>query len=135
MEENFKNESMVDAAYSILKGMNKTVTFNELYDEVANAIGLSEEKKISLISKFYTNLMLDGRFVTLEDNILDLREKLTYDKVHIDMNAVYTSIDEDAKGNADVSECDDTDEKIALGIEDDDSIDKDDVSKDYEGNE
>ena len=68
MAENYKNESMVDVAYSYLKEINKKVKFNDLFNVISERIGFSEEEKENLISNFYTNLSLDGRFVTLGNN-------------------------------------------------------------------
>lgn len=124
--ENYKNESMVDVAYSILKQSNKKVfTFKEMYDEVATCLELSEEEKMNKMSKFYTNLTLDGRFVTLGDNTWDLRENQTYDKVHIDVNDVYSDIEEEIKNNIEDDDLTE-EEKEALGITSDE--DEDDVS-------
>ena len=48
--------------------------------------------------------MLDGRFVTLGENIWDLRSRHTFDKVHIDMKDVYSDVeteDEDSEEQED----------------------------------
>ncbi len=132
MAENYRNESMVDVAYSYLKEVNKITKFAELFDAVCERIGLSEEQKEELISTFYTNLSLDGRFVTLGDNEWDLRINQTYDKVHIDMNDVYSDIEEETKANTDLEEYD-KEEIEAEGLKDDDSDeDDDDRSGDYD---
>mgnify|MGYP003539401767 CR=1 FL=1 len=46
------------------------------------------------ISFFYTNLTLDGRFVNVGENKWNLRERVTFDKVHIDMNEIYADEEE-----------------------------------------
>ena len=54
------------------------------------------------MSSFYTNLLLDGRFVTLGENQWDLRSRHTFDKVHIDMKDVYSDVeteDDDTEEN------------------------------------
>jgi DNA-directed RNA polymerase subunit delta len=124
MEENYKNESMVDVAYSSLVGFAKVVSFSELYDDVCAKLELTDEEKKNNISRFYTNLSLDGRFVTLGNNLWDLRKNQTYDKVHIDMNDVYNDIDNDTYGNYDKEEIDSNEEKEALGVEDSDDDDE-----------
>ena len=133
MAENYRNESMVDVAYSYLKEVNKITKFDELFNAVSERIGLTEEQKEELISTFYTNLSLDGRFVTLGDNEWDLRINQTYDKVHIDMNDVYSDIEEETKANTDLEEYD-KEEIEAEGLKDDDSDedDDDDRSSDYD---
>ncbi len=120
--ENYKNESMVDVAYSILKDLQREVSFKELYDEVSAKLEFDEETKSEKISKFYTNLSLDGRFVNLKEGNWDLREHHKYDDVHIDMNSFYKDMDDEDKQNHDTEE-DDGDNG-----EDDLSGDEDDVS-------
>lgn len=118
MEENYKNESMVDVAYSVLSKRNAVTTFTDLFNEVAEKLELTTEQKADAISNFYTNLSLDGRFVNLGDNQWDLRTNQTYDKVHIDMNDVYTDIEEETKGNRDLEEFD-NEEIEAEGLDED----------------
>lgn len=131
MEENYKNESMVDVAYSILKERNSITRFHDLFAAVAEKLEMTEEQKIEAISPFYTNLSLDGRFVTLGDNEWDLRVNQTYDKVHIDMNDVYTDIEEETKGNRDLEEFD-NDEIEAEGLNEDLEGNEDEDSDDYD---
>lgn len=129
MAENYKNESMVDVAYSVLKDLNKITRFCDLYNEVAIRLELTEQEKEDRISQFYTGLSLDGRFVTLGDNEWDLRSNQTYDKVHIDMNDVYSDMEEETKANTDFEEYD-KEEIEAEGLKDD--FDEDDDSEDHD---
>ena len=129
MAENYKNESMVDVAYSVLKDLNKITRFCDLYNEVAIRLELTEQEKEDRISQFYTGLSLDGRFVTLGDNEWDLRSNQTYDKVHIYMNDVYSDMEEETKANTDFEEYD-KEEIEAEGLKDD--SDEDDDSEDHD---
>ena len=131
MAENYKNESMVDVAYSYLKEINRKVKFNELFDVISERIGFTDQQKEDLISNFYTNLSLDGRFVTLGNNEWDLRSNQTYDKVHIDMNDVYSDIEEETKANTDLEEYD-KEEIEAEGLKDDSEEETDDHQIDYD---
>lgn len=118
MEKNYKNESMVDVAFDILNENQRTMNFQELYHEITKKLELSDEESLAKIAQFYTNLSLDGRFVTLGNNEWDLRKNQTYDKVHIDMNDVYSDIEEETAANRDV-------EDIEEDASDEDSEDKD----------
>jgi len=121
--ENYKNESMVDVAFSVLTDAGSTVKFKDLYNSVCEKLELSEEEKADRISSFYTNLSLDGRFVTLGENERDLRSRQKYEKVHIDMNDVYSDIDNETTGNMDLEEYSE-EEREAEGIEgDEDEVD------------
>ena len=106
MEKNYKNESMVDVAFDILNENQRTMNFQELYHEITKKLELTDEESLAKIAQFYTNLSLDGRFVTLGNNEWDLRKNQTYDKVHIDMNDVYSDIEEETAANRDVEELD-----------------------------
>lgn len=131
MAENYRNESMVDVAYSYLKETNRKVKFNDLFNVISERIGFTEEEKENLISNFYTNLSLDGRFVTLGNNEWDLRSNQTYDKVHIDMNDIYTDMEEETKANTDFEEYD-KDEIEAEGLDDDSEDEDSDEQADYD---
>lgn len=131
MAENYRNESMVDVAYSYLKETNRKVKFNDLFNVISERIGFTEEEKENLISNFYTNLSLDGRFVTLGNNEWDLRSNQTYDKVHIDMNDIYTDMEEETKANTDFEEYD-KDEIEAEGLDDDSDDEDPDEQTDYD---
>ena len=91
-------KSNLDVAFELVSKKKNPVAFNKLWEEVSQIQGLSEEEAKLKAGKFYTSLSLDGRFITLGDNTWDLRLRYTFDKVHIDMNEVYSDDydDEDA---------------------------------------
>ncbi len=88
-------ESFVASAYDIVVKNEKEISFAQLWNAVCEELGVSEEDKVNYVSYFYTQLTLDGRFVTLGENVWDLRIRHTFDKVHIDMNDVYAEEDEE----------------------------------------
>jgi len=88
-------KSSMDIAYELLKNNKGGVDFASIWEEVARQKDYSAEEKDEKISNFYTDILLDGRFITHGENIWDLREDNPFDKVHIDMNAVYASDDDD----------------------------------------
>lgn len=131
--ENYKNESMVDVAYGVLVDAGATVKFKDLYNSVCDKLELSEEERSERISLFYTNLSLDGRFVTLGENEWDLRSRQKYEKVHIDMNDVYSDIDNETTGNMDLEEYSDEErESEGIEVDDEDSDDEIDYDKSRE---
>jgi DNA-directed RNA polymerase subunit delta len=126
MAENYKNQSMLNVAYGVLKDFNREMKFSELYTEVSLRLEFTDEKKFENISKFYTDLVLDGRFVALPENVWDLRENQKFEKYHIKMEDVYNEMDNDFKGNIDKTEYDDPDEiKGVTGDLDDVNEDED----------
>ena len=89
--------SMVEVGYELLEKKQGPQKFNKFWNEVSEVLGLEESEAEAYISDFYTNLSLDERFVLLEDNTWDLRDRQSFDKVHIDMNDIYSEIDEEEK--------------------------------------
>ena len=120
------NKSNLDVAYEIVKNVG-SISFNDLWNQVAEVQNYTEEEKATKVGKFYTNLILDGRFVNLGDNVWDLRERNTFDKVHIDMSECYSEEEEDLDPE-DIAE-----EKEEEGIVDDTL--ENDESKTYQEDE
>ena len=87
--------NMIEAAYEIVKNAKEPLTFQQLWKKIVETIGLSEEAANAKISKFYTQLSFDNRFVMLEENHWDLRERHSFDEAHIDMNEIYLEEVED----------------------------------------
>ena len=88
-------KSFVDTAYELVVKNGESVPFATLWNGVCEELGLTEEDRVNRVAYFYTQLTLDGRFVTLGENVWDLRIRHTFDKVHIDMNEVYSDDEED----------------------------------------
>ena len=114
------DKSMIEEAYEILSSNGGDLSFVDLADKIAVALEMNEEEKKQKLGALYTSLSLDGRFVTLKDNTWDLRSRHTYEKVHIDVNDVYTEIEEAAKENKEDSE--DNDDVLDLEDGDDNDI-------------
>lgn len=102
------NKSMVDVAYDLMSKKKKAINFYKLWKEVCEIKGLSDEDCEEKESLFYTNLTLDGRFITTGENNWDLRTRHKFSEVHIDMNDVY----------ADEEESDEPEEDVDTTIED-----------------
>lgn len=130
MVENYKNESLVDVAYSILRDRKDEISFQDLYNEVCLKHELNEAQKTEYVSTFFTNLSLDGRFVTLKNNFWDLRERHIYDKVHVDLNAIYEDIDQDSRESID-DEVDEDEKALHLGDEDDEEVGEEGEESEY----
>ena len=108
-------DSMLDIAFDLMSKKKKEVDFYKLYDEVTEIKGFNEQEAADHQSLFYTNISLDGRFITVGENKWDLRSRHKFENVHIDMNDIY----------ADESEDEDNEE-----LEDNDQDDNDEVEED-----
>ena len=93
-------KSLLDHAFDYVSGQNQPSKFQDIWAYCVKEAGLSPEEAAQKVSRFYTNLMLDGRFVTLGENQWDLRVRHKYESVHIDMSEVYSDVetyDEDSE--------------------------------------
>ena len=86
------SKSLIEIAYEFVASHKGSVNFKEIWEHVKSQSGMSEEEAARKAGQFFTNMMLDGRFVTLGENEWDLRERHTFDKVHIDMRDVYSDV-------------------------------------------
>lgn len=86
-------KSKINTAYELIEEKGK-LPFDQLYALITDELNIPKEAADADISNFYTDIMLDGRFITLGDNIWDLRENNEFAKVHIDMNEIYSSDDD-----------------------------------------
>ncbi len=86
-------KTFLEIAYDFVSNSSKPVSFKEIWETVVSEKGLDESVANSKVGQFYTTLMLDGRFVTLGENMWDLRSRHTFDKVHIDMKDVYSDVE------------------------------------------
>jgi len=123
-------KSNLDVAFDLIVNAGKEVSFKEIWDEIKKVQGFDEETAKRLMGQFYTNLSLDGRFVTLGDNKWDLRSRHTFDKVHIDMNDVYTDVE--TVSEEDVDEEDVEYNKMLDGDSEEDKNDEDNLDEDQE---
>ena len=93
----------------LINESGKEVAFKDLWENVVSTLQFSEEEAMAKLSKFYSSLMIDGRFVTLGENTWDLRSRHKYEKVHIDMNEVYRDADEAVERDDDEDDLKDLD--------------------------
>ncbi len=91
-----KTMSQLDIAYQLIKEEGHIFTFKDLWEKVSEIKEFNEDEKNEKVSRFYTNLIIDPRFVSLGDNTWDLRENQTFDKIKLDMNSVYSELEEEA---------------------------------------
>lgn len=117
-------KSFLDYAFDYMDGQANPVSFTELWNYVKKAAELTDEQAAEKVSRFYTNLILDGRFVTLGENNWDLRVRHTFEKVHIDMKDVYS--DDDVSSDAYDPEEDDENEEYNKVFEEEKTIDDND---------
>ena len=128
-KEELKEMSMIEASVEILKEKKQPVSFIDLFNEVCDILGLSEEEKDEVISQFYTDLNIDGRFMNIGGNTWGL--KAWYPIEQIEDDIVPTVRVKKKKGKALLDDdLDDYDDIIDEDYEDlDDFVDEDELDE------
>ncbi|GGK07581.1 putative DNA-directed RNA polymerase subunit delta [Lentibacillus kapialis] len=71
--EELEVTSMLELAGEIMHDEQKAQNFNDLYGKVTELKGYTDEQKREFIAQFYTDLTLDGRFLTIESDVWGLK--------------------------------------------------------------
>lgn len=71
---------MVEVAYDILAEEKKAMNFNEIFELIAEAKEFTQEEKEEYIVQFYTDLNIDGRFMSVGSNIWGLKKWYPFDQ-------------------------------------------------------
>ena len=110
-EKQKKSElSMIEVAYEILKNNEHEMNFKDLYSEVGKYLGKKKKELNDAIVDFYTDLNVDGSFISLGNDVWGLREWYPFE-----------SVDEETNHNDDVKDM--SDKSLSNYEEDDDIID------------
>lgn len=93
LEGTNKNElSMIEVAHAIFEETGEVLDFNDLLLRVQEYLGLSEAELEEKMTAFYTNLNVDGSFISLGENRWGLRSWYPIDSID---EEILSSIDED----------------------------------------
>ncbi|MBW8350005.1 DNA-directed RNA polymerase subunit delta [Bacillus sp. IITD106] len=80
-KEERKEMSFIEIAQHIFEEKKEAISFKDLVDEIANYLELSEQEKTTRMLQFYTDLNVDGRFLSLGENRWGLREWYPIDQI------------------------------------------------------
>ncbi|MEH7883265.1 DNA-directed RNA polymerase subunit delta [Bacillus sp. JJ1609] len=149
-KEELQEMSLIEAAFELLKEKKQAVTFNELMNEIAKVLELSEAEATEKMVQFYTDLNIDGRFMSQgesrwglrvwypvdqmeEDNVTTVKPKKKKSKKAVDEDDIedFDEIDEDELDYDDIDEFDEDDEDDDL-LDDDDEDEIDEEIEDTE---
>ena len=73
--------SLIELAHQYLEEKKQAFSFAELLDDLANLLELSKDDIKARMVQFYTDMNIDGRFLSLGDNRWGLREWYPFDQV------------------------------------------------------
>lgn len=71
--EGLKHMSMIEMAKVILLDEKEAMGFKDIFDKIAEVRGFTKSQKETKIVQFYTDLNLDGRFITIGSNVWGLK--------------------------------------------------------------
>ena len=89
-----RNQTVTDVAYECLSKRKKEIDFSRLWEEVARKMEIPEEKRKRKKSQLYSELMLDPRFASLDNNKWDLRNRRSFKEVHVNTKDIEIDDDE-----------------------------------------
>jgi len=97
-------KSLVEHAYDVLSKHAKPMAFKNIFDQVAKAakLNLDDSAIKEKMSKLYTVLTVDGRFVSLPGGLWDLKERHSFDVSHKNIDDLF--IDDDSEESEDDEE-------------------------------
>lgn len=129
---------MIEVVHSVLGDKRQATTFNELVQEIAQVLGLSQEQVNAKLAQFYTDLNIDGRFINLGENRWGLRSWYPYEQIDEEIlpqpkPKKKRKVEED--GFDDYIEEDDFDDADGNADEEDDVEDLDKVLEDEDGDD
>ncbi|WP_353057606.1 DNA-directed RNA polymerase subunit delta [Mesobacillus subterraneus] len=151
-KEELQEMSFIEVAFELLKEKKQAVTFKELTDEITKILGLNKADLTEKMVQFYTDLNIDGRFMSQsesrwglrvwypvdqmeEDNVTTVKPKKKKSKKAVDEDDIdFDEIDEDELDYDDIDEFDEDDDDDLLDEDDDDEdlLDEDEEIEDTE---
>ncbi|GIN57175.1 hypothetical protein J8TS2_14940 [Lederbergia ruris] len=133
-KEELQEMSLIEVAFQIFEEKGKAISFQELLDEMGANLGLSQNEMQEKMVQFYTDLNIDGRFMTLGENRWGLREWYPIDQIDEEV-AMPTKPKKKKKAKKVVKDEDDLlvdleEEELDYDLEDDDDLLDDDEEED-----
>ncbi|WP_025729778.1 DNA-directed RNA polymerase subunit delta [Atopobacter phocae] len=93
LDQYAKNElSMIEVAHAILNERTNVIDFSELLTLVGEYLEMSDDQLKAEMTRFYTDLNIDGSFISLGDNRWGLRAWYAIDAID---EEIVSSIDDD----------------------------------------
>ncbi|PTQ57430.1 MAG: DNA-directed RNA polymerase delta subunit [Candidatus Carbobacillus altaicus] len=123
--------ALVEIVYALLKEQGtagEARSYRELFEQAAEIKGLPRERWDDALVKFYTDLNMDGRFVSLSDGLWGLKAWYTTEQYEDDKAYLSLSLDDDEAFFDDLDEyvLDEEDEDLPL-VDDEEALEVDEI--------
>lgn len=79
--EDLKAKSMIELGQLVLQDEKKAMDFRDIFNKIAEIKGFIEAEKQERIIQFYTDLNLEGRFITIGSNMWGLKRWYPIDQI------------------------------------------------------
>jgi DNA-directed RNA polymerase subunit delta len=123
-----KEFSLIEMAHEFLKNSKQPISFNELVNAIKAASGISDKEIKSRLAQFYTDINIDGRFLSLGENRWGLRVWYPVDTAEEEVVTVVKPKKKKAKKVVEEEDFDEIDESEDEDYDDlDDFVDEDDL--------
>lgn len=127
--EDIKKMSMLELAKEVLLAEKKALDFKDIFSRVAELKEYTNEQKDDLLAQFYTDLNVDGRFITLGSNMWGLKRWYPFEQMDEDIYNEPTKKKKSKKKKLDEDDDLDIEEDLDLDLDDDDLDDDDDFEE------
>lgn len=77
---------MIEVAHAILEERADVMDFSDLVNQIQNYLGKSDSEIRDALAQFYTDLNIDGSFISLGDNRWGLRSWYAIDSIDEEVN-------------------------------------------------
>jgi DNA-directed RNA polymerase subunit delta len=129
-KEELQEFSLMEMAFEYLQNSKQPISFGDLLQEIKRAAGISDEEVRTRLAQFYTDINVDGRFLSLGGNRWGLRVWYPVDTAEEEVVAVVKPKKKKAKKVVDEDELEDFDEIDDVEDDFDDFDDEDDLLDD-----
>lgn len=123
-------KSLLDYGYEIISASKEPISFIDLFNKIVEAadLKLSQNEAKTKMSKVYTQLSLDGRFILLTNNTWDLKVRHKYEQINLD--TLDAAAYDEEENSADAEEEELLRQELGEVAEEDDSQEDDDLDFD-----
>ncbi|RWZ58954.1 DNA-directed RNA polymerase subunit delta [Halobacillus fulvus] len=141
-QDQIQEMSMIEIATIMLEDEREAIDFNEIFNRIASMKGLTEQQKENSIAQFYTDMNIDGRFMTIGTNRWGLKSWYPVEQMEEEIANLPqkrkkkkkkpSKLLEDELGVSEFDDEEDEDLEEDLDLTDED-LDLDDDDDDYDG--